>query len=556
MIPRHGVVASVALVLGCGGAAPTGDATVEIAHYELALDLISRATQGTLTATATSDGNCFALADATRALTDVRVNGEAATTTYTADDNTELTICGPGFYAGDALTISYRSVIPAETLGASQVGFSSRSVGGGNFYYMLNWVAQCARLGICDPAPDRFATYRFVVAHPAELTVLCPGDISTSPTQTICNFSSAGGPLYSTMGIIAYDRWTSRSLGTWDGVAVTGFERAGGRVLDVIDADYFANFMAWMSERFGPYPYGDELRIVVAPTYWAGFEHPGNIVLDDALVSALGGDEDAVHTLLHEIVHQWAGDQTTLASTYDFVWKEAMAEYLSFVYEDETDGELARLTRAGWKAYSNGAAYHPVPEEQPALFTYYGHVYGPGPMVLFRQLERLTSRDDVLAALQTLLGAQRALSVDEVLAALEQTTELSLDAYADAWIYGTGAPAWPRIQLTGGVANGFYKLTAQVTNAQAVPLACRFSVGLMSADQSESQLVSVDLWNDGAPIATWEADLALPSFEVASLVLDPNHECLVYPAASLVTMPRGVNWSPWVTENRYRPGRP
>ena len=61
------------------------------------------------------------------------------------------------------------------------------------------------------------------------------------------------------------------------------------------------------------------------------------------------------------------------------------------------------------------------------------------------------------------------------------------------------------------------------------------------------------MWHDGAPLTTWESDLALPAFEVASLVLDPNHECLVYPAVNAVATPRHVGWSPWVTENLYRP---
>ena len=38
-----------------------------------------------------------------------------------------------------------------------------------------------------------------------------------------------------------------------------------------------------MQSQFGPWPYGSELRVLTAPTYWDGFEHPGNIVLADGL---------------------------------------------------------------------------------------------------------------------------------------------------------------------------------------------------------------------------------------------------------------------------------
>src|SRR5690606_8409070 len=145
------------------------------------------------------------------------------------------------------------------------------------------------------------------------------------------------------------------------------------------------------------YPYGDELRVVTGPTYWSGFEHPGNIVLDDGLDRPMSSrySRPVAHVLNHEIAHQWAGDQTTLADTYDFVWKEAMAEYLSYVYEDEAGiPNEALVTARAWKAFANGAAYYPVPEDatRPTLLQYYGEVYGPGPMILFRQLESLASR--------------------------------------------------------------------------------------------------------------------------------------------------------------------
>jgi len=65
-------------------------------------------------------------------------------------------------------------------------------------------------------------------------------------------------------------------------------------------------------------------------------------------------------------------------------------------------------------------------------------------MILFRQIEVLSSRAQVLAAIATLLGEPRAISVDDVVAALETSTGLDLDAYAAAWIHGTGAPVWRR----------------------------------------------------------------------------------------------------------------
>src|SRR5690606_32648267 len=103
---------------------------------------------------------------------------------------------------------------------------------------------------------------------------------------------------------------------------------------------------------------GSELRFVVGPTHWRGFEHPGNIALADVLPTSPSAFVDGVaHTIRHEIAHFWAGDQTTLADTYDFVWKEGAAEYLSFVFEDEElDPDIALASARAWKALSSFAS--------------------------------------------------------------------------------------------------------------------------------------------------------------------------------------------------------
>ena len=77
----------------------------------------------------------------------------------------------------------------------------------------------------------------------------------------------------------------------------------------------------WLQALLGPYPYGKALRLVIGPTYWLGFEHPGNIVLAQNLVTQraqIDAYSDPLrHVLMHEITHQWAGDHATLADTYE-----------------------------------------------------------------------------------------------------------------------------------------------------------------------------------------------------------------------------------------------
>ncbi len=516
---------------------PTGAITAHVTHYDYKLDLDTRIAHSKVTLVADSAGDCMTLPFRATDLTAVAFDGEAASGTQNADQT--LTICGGGVDQGATFTLESDHSIALATLSTSDVGFSiTKDKEQNSFTYLVSWVNGCDQFGPCDNRPDQFATYTFDVTHTADLTVRCSGDVTDkSPTETICDFEAAGGPTYSTFGIAAYPAWKQTDKGTWSGVHVTVYDRDSTGIAAAIDPAFHTGFLGWMQAQFGAFPFGTELRVLTAPTYWDGFEHPGNIVLDDGLAKEVGGYLHPVaHVLDHEMTHMWAGDQTTLAATYDFVWKEAMAEYLAFVWEDMNDAPSSAATGALWKADSKIAKYFPVPGDQPALFDYYGDVYGPGPMVLFRQLEVLTSRAQVLAALKTVLGTPRSLSVDELISALEASTGLSLTDYANAWIKGSGAPAWPLVSTS--FADGM--LNVAITNAVATSRGCKFHVALGDGG-ANSLKVEVNTFANGPT----QAIPVAPTFTVTKIDLDPDHECLVFPASVTRTSAPGAH--PWVS---------
>jgi aminopeptidase N len=269
-------------------------------------------------------------------------------------------------------------------------------------------------------------------------------------------------------------------------------------------------------------------------------------VLDDALRNtappmASTYADPLNHVLAHEIAHQWAGDQTTLADTYDFVWKEAMAEYLAFVYEDESGRGVgtARL----WPAFANGALYHPVPTDdpRPALFDYYGEVYGPGPMILFRQLEVLFTRDQVLDAIAQVLGEAHALSVDELQAALEDTLGVDLDMYFDRWVRGAGAPVWPRFTVD---VTGLDTTDVSVTVSQPAPYhGCAFTIRLRGADLADQHDLFFDFGLDGTESVTQSATT---TFVVTRYDFNAKGECLAFRETGAARTPlHEPGWTPW-----------
>jgi aminopeptidase N len=520
---------------------PTGPLAYTATHYDYRFDLTTRAAEVDVTLAVTAPGDCLDIGLRAEAPADIRLDGEPATGQFAGG---VLTACGPGWNAGDEVVLSAAMTVALETWEDSQVGYSvGTDVEGNPFHYLVSWVGGCDRFGPCDAAPDRFARYAFEVTHPAGMQVLCPGAITPGATVTTCAFEHAGGPTYSTFGLAASPSWVATDLGDWGGVRATLHDAPSSGTLDRLDAARHRDFLAWMVERFGPYPYGDELRLFTGPTYWSGFEHPGTIALNDTLVAFPGSAyaRPLEHITNHEIAHQWAGDQTTLADTYDFVWKEAMAEYLSFAFEHETEPDIGLRTARAWRTFASASAYYPVPGERPELLHYYGDVYGPGPMILFRQVEAMFGRDAVIEALQSVLGAERALSVEDVRAALEQATGADFATYFDRWVFGEGAPAWPQVTIDVADAGaGAVTATATQLAADGAWFGMAFPVRLLGA-AGETHDVWLDFGVDGAEAAS---ATATPGFAVTDWDVDPDAYSLVREASAAAAPPTRFN--PWV----------
>jgi aminopeptidase N len=541
---------ALALLVACGSVdggpadPPTGPAAVRVTHYDLELALPAATARATVTMAVERGGDCVSLAMRS-APGEVTLDGAPAARVAVTDG--VLTACGAGWPAGAELVLAVDTTLVARATTGEQLGYSvAADREGADVHQLISWFGGCDRFGPCDRAPDRFARYRFAVDHPPGMQVLCPGVLTPGETRSECVFDFAGGPTYSTYGLLAGSSWTRHPIGATGGVDLVLYDTPSTGFLGDLPAEQVTGFLAWMIDQFGPYPYGDELRLIAAPTYWSGFEHPGNVTLNDRLNRGLPPSVSRLrHTTLHEIAHQWAGDQATLAGTYDFVWKEAMAEYLAYFYEDEAiDPLVARGTASGWKLAASGAAYHPVPGDEPALVDYYGDVYGAGPMILFRQLEAIYGRPAILAALGELLGAERFLAIDDVLAALERATGAELDAYAEAWLFGSGAPSWPVFELTTTPRDGGVTVSVAQRDAAAGLYGCAFAVELRGAGEGEVAEAVFDLGVAGAATAAVDVDLG---FAVTSTVFDPHGSCLASAATPGVAAgPRPPRTNPFV----------
>ncbi len=537
---------TLAMSCGDGPAQPiVGTAEVEVTHYDYHFDMETREARTTLALTTTTPGNCFALAMRTEGLRATSIDGEAPISE--AHNGSQASFCGIGWPAMSEILLTTTTTVPLATWENSQVGYSvSTDIEGNPFSYMVSWIDGCDRFGPCDNTPSAFARYTLTVNHPADHQILCAGKLTPGPTQSVCEFDFDGGPTYSSFGFAASPSWNRIDMGDWGGIAVSFYDMPSANLAAQVSVDEHKDFTAWMVEEFGPYPYGDEMRFAVGPTFWNGFEHPGDILLNDRLSPGSLGcaySNPLAHTISHEIAHQWAGDQTTLSGTYDFVWKEAMAEYLVFVHKEERVSQ-ARATRTlrAWKSFSRNSEFYLVPNERPPLIEYYGDVYGPGPMILFRQLEAIFDRASILTALKTLLGQERAIGVADVKKALENATSSNLDSYFESWVYGQGVPRWPQYRVSTQPVTKGVKVDVEQLEANKDLFGCAFTISLRG-DNDQAMDLRVNLGVDGK--ALWTTTVA-PGFEVVDFRFDTGNECLGTLAGAPVAETSGKKTNPMV----------
>lgn len=515
-----------------GSAAPVGPISGLVKHYDYAFDLATRHAKSQLTIdVAPPGGDCFQASSELGTVTGATWNGAPAKSA--AVTNKKLDTCGEGVPGAKPLVIGAEVDVPLKKYLNLDVGFSrKKNKAGGDFTYLLSWVGGCDRFGPCDDDPSRLASFHFDVTHPAGTVVLCPGALTPGDTVTSCDLSGTLAPTYSAFSFAADPLWKRAPFTSAAGIDVVLFEVPGGTIGQALDKGSVDSFLTWITGLLGPFPYGKELRVAGGPTAWLGFEHPASILLQEDLPDLAQAYTDAtMHVFMHEVVHQWAGDRSTLATSSDFAWKEATAEYLSYVFEDEQRpaGEAAASLEY-WAGISLQSTYFPRPTDDPppAVQDFYGDVYGPGPMVFYVQLESLLGRKVVLGGIKTFLAQPGALSVADLEKALEASSGLDLKPYFDVWVFGKGKPEWPTLAITTAQAGDAVTVTVTQENASKKLYGCKVEVEVLGATTSATAMVDFGIAPKSAT-ATATVTLAEP---VVSTKLEPRNRLIARPSTS------------------------
>ncbi|MFO0755603.1 MAG: M1 family aminopeptidase [Byssovorax sp.] len=511
---------------GGGGAAPTGPVKGTVSHYDYAVDLAQKKAHSKLTIDVEAPGgDCFATSCTAPMVSNATWNGKDAASFSLSGG--EMSACGAGVSGGQPLAIEADVELAEKTFFGLDVGLShQKDMAGGTFRYLLSWVGGCDHFGPCDDDPSRLATFHFDVTHAADEVALCSGTLTPGNGVTQCDLSGTLAPTYSAFAVVTDTLWQKKPYASAAGIDLVFYEVPGGKLAGTLDKDAVTGYLGWITGLLGPFPYGKELRIAGGPTAWLGFEHPANIVMLENLPDlSMAYAAPTQHVFMHEVAHQWAGDRSTILTAPDFVWKEATAEYLSYVYEDEHRPPAeAAASLLYWDSVSLQAKHYPRPTDDPApaVSAFYGDVYGPGPMVLYVQLEPLIGRDKVLAGIASFLSAPGARSVEDLKKAMEMVSGKSLGAYFDAWVFGKGVPEWPTFSASAEQSGSEVTITVTQQNPSGKVYGCAIEVQVSGATQSAVGLVDFGV-EPQSDVATAKVMLAEP---LVSTTVDPHHRVI------------------------------
>jgi hypothetical protein len=252
-----------------------------------------------------------------------------------------------------------------------------------------------------------------------------------------------------------------------------GFAKGGGALDKGVKDEVFATLreaLPFYEETFGDYPL-DHLTVATVPRGFSqGFL--GFLTLSHYLVGRSGGgyamydssyedygeyrEEYRTETLAHELSHQWWGNKVGWNNYRDQWLSEALADFSASIFvAHEADRKsvylarrsknwhsaLRRRTSAGRMLESLGPVVMGTRLNSSFGSGYIPLVYDKG-SVIFVMLSQLIGEEPLAQMLKILADRvnHQVIDTDTFIAAIEKMSSLSLETFANQFVYGTGIP--------------------------------------------------------------------------------------------------------------------
>jgi aminopeptidase N len=324
-----------------------------------------------------------------------------------------------------------------------------------------NWPDRVHNWIPCLDHPSAKATVNFTVTAPSRDTVVANGQFITTrnnadATRTWTYTESRPIPAYcmiiaigeyaqsqptvnTTLPLAYYVPLTDRDS------AVRGFSSAPLAV-------------QFFSEKVAPFPY-EKLALIVGATRFGGMENSSAIVFSGNLFSTpidaaplsrrFNIRRGLLQVTAHEIAHQWFGDSVSIKTWSDLWLSEGFATYFAGLFVERFDGTEAfrdymRRAATSYFAYEKerrAPIYDPDTEDLMKLLN--GNNYQKGAWVL-HMLRGLMGDDAFFRGIRAYYHEHehKTASTEDLRAALESASAMSLKEFFGRWVYASGHPRY------------------------------------------------------------------------------------------------------------------
>lgn len=202
--------------------------------------------------------------------------------------------------------------------------------------------------------------------------------------------------------------------------------------------DQVPNYISFLSEKWGDYPYKEEKYGHAQWNRGGGMEHSTMSFMGNFNFGLVG----------HELAHQWFGNQVTCGTWHDIWINEGFAEYGDGLLTEEflgdtefinwKDNNIGLITAEPW-----GSVYNPDADNQSRIFNY-RLTYAKGSMAVHLMRFMINNDDLFFQACRDILNDSELTYnyavTEEIKTSLETSTGMNWDNYFADWIYGEGHP--------------------------------------------------------------------------------------------------------------------
>jgi aminopeptidase N len=370
----------------------------------------------------------------------------------------------------------------------------------------------------CNDHPLDKAAYRFKLTVPKGLTAVANGTLlQTIPSDNQVTFIwSESSPMASYLATVVVGNYQRIDAAPVGDVQVRHYVIQGD--FDYSDQlRYTQDMLEYYSNLIDPYPFSEFGFIIIRtnenePSF---AEESQTIVMVDRGYLL---DTQGVGVLAHELVHQWFGDDVSVANWNEVWLKEGMANYLMVMWLDDRDFvSLSELMAELENVLVTHASELNYPLNQPPTNHMYGaNSYDKGAWV-FHMLRQEIGDENFTRFLQAYYQryAGSTASTAELQKVAEEVSGTDLGIFFQQWVYGAGIP---QLAVTWTEQPGTLAIqVCQSTSGQVYNLP--LEVSLQGIDgTSEQQVIPLDEQQEQVTYSVHNS--------VTELVVDPAQNLL------------------------------